>query len=117
MLVVLSEAALRRVQGSHEIMRSQLKHLIEASKRPNITLRVLPFETPNRITTPAAFALFRLAEQNFSTVYLEDLFGATYLKEPEEFTKYSVVFGRLRDSALNPEASRKFLAKVAESYK
>jgi transcriptional regulator with XRE-family HTH domain len=115
--VVLSEAALRRVQGSHAIMRAQLQHLIAASKRPNITIRVLPFATPDRIAMPSAFSLFRLQEQNFSTVYLEDLFGATYLKEPDEFTKYSVVYGRLRDSALDPEASREFLAKVAESYK
>jgi transcriptional regulator with XRE-family HTH domain len=115
--VVLSEAAVRRIQGSHAIMYAQLHHLVTTSKRPNITIRVLPFDVPNRIAMPSAFALFRLQEQNFSTVYLEDLFGATYLKEPDEFTKYSVVYGRLRDSALDPEASRNFLAKVAESYK
>jgi transcriptional regulator with XRE-family HTH domain len=115
--VVLSEAALRRIQGDHAIMRAQLQHLIAASKRPNITIRVLPFDVPDRITMPSSFALFRLQEQNFSTVYLEDLFGATYLKEPDEFTKYNVVYGRLRDAALDPETSRRFLAKVAESYK
>ncbi|MFD9891541.1 helix-turn-helix domain-containing protein [Amycolatopsis sp. NPDC059027] len=115
--VVLSEAVLRRIQGSKTIMYGQLKQLITASKRPNITVRVLPFDVPDRITMPSAFALFRLQEQNFSTVYLEDLFGATYLKEPDEFTRYSIVFRRLRDSALDPENSRKFIAKVAESYK
>lgn len=114
--VILSEAALRRVQGSNTIMRAQLKHLVTASKRRNITIRVLPFNTPTRITTPAAFQLFRLQEQNLSTVYLEDLFGATYLKEPDEFTQYSIVFGRLRDAALDPESSRAFLDKMAESY-
>lgn len=113
---VLGEATLRRVQGSNAIMRGQLRHLVAASKRRNITIRVLPFNTPNRITTPAAFALLRLQEQNLSTVYLEDLFGATYLKEPDEFTQYSIVFGRLRDAALDPEASREFLDKMAESY-
>jgi transcriptional regulator with XRE-family HTH domain len=115
--MLLSEAVLRRVQGNNSIMRGQLQHLITASKRPNITIRVLPFAVPDRIAMPSAFSLFRLQEQNFSTVYLEDLFGATYLKEPDEFTQYSVVFGRLRDAALHPEASREFLAKVAESYK
>lgn len=115
--MLLNEAVLRRVQGSKAIMREQLQHLVTASNRPNIKIRVLPFSVPDRIAMPSAFSLFRLQEQNFSTVYLEDLFGATYLKEPEEFTQYSVVYGRLRDAALDPEASRKFLAKVAESYK
>ncbi|GAB3497077.1 helix-turn-helix domain-containing protein [Amycolatopsis cihanbeyliensis] len=115
--VVLSEAALRRVQGSRAIMRTQLRHLVAASKRPNITIRVLPFEVPDRIAMPSTFSLFRLAEQNFSTVYLEDLFGATYLKEADEFTQYSIVFGRLRDAALDPDSSRRFLDKMAESYR
>jgi transcriptional regulator with XRE-family HTH domain len=114
--VILSEAVLRRVQGGNGVMRAQVKHLIAASKRPNITIRVLPFDTPKRIAMPSAFSLFRLHEQNLSTVYLEDLFGATYLKEADEFTLYSVVFGRLRDSALDPERSRVFLDKMAESY-
>ncbi|QWF80393.1 helix-turn-helix domain-containing protein [Amycolatopsis sp. CA-230715] len=114
--VVLSEAVLRRVQGSNEVMRSQLKHLIASSKRPNITIRILPFDVPDRITIPSAFQLFRLQEQNLSTVYLEDLFGATYLKEADQYTRYNVAFARLRDAALDPPASRTFIAKVAESY-
>lgn len=114
--VVISEPALRRIQGSNAIMRAQLRHLLAASKRPNITIRILPFDAPDRITMASAFQLFRLAEQNFSTVYLEDLFGATYLKEPEEFTQYSKVLGRLRDAALDPEKSRDFLDKMAGSY-
>lgn len=114
--IVLSEAALRRVQGSKTIMKAQLRHLAKASRRPNITIRVLPFDVPDRITVPSPIQLFRLAEQNLSMVYLEDLFGATYLKEPEEYTQYSAVYGRLRDSALDREASRAFIDRIAGTY-
>lgn len=114
--VVISEAALRRIEGSKAIMRTQLRHLVKMSKRPNITIRVLPFNTPDRISVPSAFQLFRLAQQNISSVYLEDLFGATYLKEPEEYTQYSSVYGRLRDAALGPEESREFIDKMAREY-
>lgn len=114
--VVISEAALRRVQGSPQIMRAQLKHLVKLSKRPNITIRVLPFDVPNRISVASAFELFRLVEQNISSVYLEDLFGATYLKEPEEYTQYSTVYGRLRDAALSPEASREYIDKMTGEF-
>lgn len=115
--VVLSEAALHRVQGSRAIMHAQIKHLVAASKRPNVTIRVLPFDVPDRISMASAFRLFVLSQQQFSTVYLEDLFGATYLKEPEEFTQYSAVFGRLRSDSLDPDNSREFLDKMAESYR
>ncbi len=114
--VVLSEGALRRIQGSPLIMRAQLKHLVRLSKRPNITIRVLPFDVPNRISVASAVKLFKLAEQNIATVYLEDLFGATYLKEPEEYTQYNSVFGRLRDAALSPEASREFIDKMTGEF-
>jgi transcriptional regulator with XRE-family HTH domain len=114
--VVLSEAVLHRVQGSKEIMQAQLKHLVKMAKRPNITIRVVPFDTPNRVGVPSSFSLFGLAQQGISSVYLEDVFGATYLKEPEEYTQYSVLYGRLRDAALDPEASRRFIDKMAATY-
>jgi hypothetical protein len=115
--VVLNECALRHLVGSTAVMRAQLRHLARMSKRPNITVRVLPFHVPDRIAVATAFDLFRLAEQNISTVYLEDLFGATYLKEPEEYTQYSSVYGRLRDAALGPEASRDLIDSVADGHR
>ncbi|WP_338598281.1 helix-turn-helix transcriptional regulator [Saccharopolyspora sp. SCSIO 74807] len=114
--VVLSEAALRRVQGNSDIMREQLDSLIEASHRPNVELRVLPFAVPNRIAVASAVFLLRLKEQQLSAVYLEDVLGASYLDDPEEFTRYNVVFERLRSASLPEEESREFTAKVAGSY-
>jgi len=115
--VVLNECALRHLVGSAPVMRVQLRHLARLSKRPNLTVRVLPFDVPDRISVATAFDLFRLAEQNISTVYLEDLFGATYLTEPEEYTQYSSVFGRLRDAALGPDASRDLIEAVAAEHR
>jgi uncharacterized protein DUF5753/helix-turn-helix protein len=114
--VVLSEAALHRIQGSKAIMRAQLRYLVKMSRRPNITIRVLPFDTPNRISVASSVKLFKLAQQNIASVYLEDLFGATYLKEPEEYTQYSSVYARIRDAALSPEESREFIDRMAREY-
>jgi hypothetical protein len=114
--VVLGEGALRRMLGDRKTMRAQLKHLAMMARRPNIVIRVLPFDVPDRIAVASAFELFRLAQQNISTVYLEDLFGATYLKEPEEYTQYSSVYGRLRDAALEPEVSRVLIDRMAGEY-
>ncbi|MDA3648778.1 DUF5753 domain-containing protein [Saccharopolyspora indica] len=114
--VVLSEAALHRVQGNAEIMRRQLERLITSSHQQNIEVRVLPFDVPNRIAVASAATLLQLADQQLSVVYLEDVLGATYLWEPEEFTRYSVVFERLRAASLPPEESREFLDKVKQTY-
>lgn len=114
--VVLSEAALRRVQGNSEIMRHQMDYLIAAAGKPNIEIKILPFDVPNRIAVASSATLLHLAEQQLSAVYLEDVLGATYLDEPEEFTRYSIAFERLRSAALPEEESREFIARVAESY-
>lgn len=110
--VVLSEAALHRVQGSSKIMRDQLTHLLEVSERPNVQLRVLPFTATNRVTVLSSFTLLGLAMQGLSVVYLEDVLGATYLWEPEQHTRYSVVLDRLQAAALPVAESRDLIAKV-----
>ena len=41
---VMDEAALRRPVGGPGVMRGQLERLLDATKLPNVTLQVLPFE-------------------------------------------------------------------------
>ncbi len=114
--VVLSEAALHRVQGGPEVMREQMDYLAKASEMSNVEVRILPFAVPNRIAVPSSVTLLHLAEQQLSAVYLEDMLGATYLDEPESFTRYSIVFERLRAAALPEQESIELIARVATSY-
>lgn len=114
--VVLSESALHRVQGGREVMREQLDHLLELAELPNIRLQVLPFES-GRIAVTSSVALMHLAEQQVSTVYLEDFFGATYLWEPAEYTRYSVIFERLSTAALTVPETRRLIARVTKNYR
>ncbi len=114
--MVLSEAVLYRIQGNKMIMRAQLKHLVKMSKRPNITIRVMPFIRHNRIAMNSSITLLRLAEQGLATVYLEDICGATYLKEPEEYTQYATLYAKLRDTAFDPAASRSYIDSMADRY-
>ncbi|RKT81906.1 Helix-turn-helix domain-containing protein [Saccharopolyspora antimicrobica] len=115
--VILSESALHRVQGNAKIMRGQLEHLLTASDQPNIKLQVLPFAAPNRIAVTSTATLLHLAKQQLSAVYLEDFFGATYLWEPEEYTRYSIIFERLSAAALPVDETRELIDKVSEKYR
>ncbi|MBB5156671.1 helix-turn-helix domain-containing protein [Saccharopolyspora phatthalungensis] len=114
---VLSEAALHRMQGDTKTMLGQLEHLLAVSERPNITLQVLPFAVPNRIAVTSSVMLFQLREQELSAVYLEDFFGATYLWEPADYTRYSIVFERLILAALPVEESRGLIDRVTDKYR
>ncbi|PKW15659.1 helix-turn-helix transcriptional regulator [Saccharopolyspora spinosa] len=114
--VVLAESALHRVQGSNDVMREQLDHLLELSELPNVRLQVLPFES-SRIAVTSSVALMHLADQQVSTVYLEDFFGATYLWEPAEYTRYSVIFERLSTAALSVPETRQLIARMIKKYR
>lgn len=41
---VINEGALRRVVGGSDVMRDQLRQLVETSDLPNVVVRVLPFD-------------------------------------------------------------------------
>jgi hypothetical protein len=43
--IILDEAVLRRVVGSHAVAARQLRALLEATDRPNVRLWVVPAET------------------------------------------------------------------------
>ncbi len=54
---VLDEAALRRPYGDRAVMRGQLKHLIEVSEHPGVTLQVMPFSFGGHAGESGAFTM------------------------------------------------------------
>src|SRR5262249_35518830 len=42
--IVLDEAVMKRPIGGAEVMRAQIKHLIDISARPNVTIQIVPFQ-------------------------------------------------------------------------
>ncbi|MCT9091296.1 helix-turn-helix domain-containing protein [Streptomyces sp. ASQP_92] len=107
---VLDEAALRRPYGEREVMRGQLKHLIEMSEQPNITLQVMPFSFGGHAGESGAFTMLRFPESDLSDiVYLEQLTSALYLDKAEEVAQYEKAMVRLQRDSPGPEESRDLL--------
>lgn len=107
---VLDEAALRRPYGDRAVMRDQLKHLIEVSQRPNVTLQVMPFSYGGHAGESGAFTMLRFPESDLSDiVYLEQLTGALYIDKREEVAQYDTAMDRLSADSPGPEESRDLL--------
>ncbi|MFJ3161899.1 helix-turn-helix domain-containing protein [Streptomyces kanasensis] len=107
---VLDEAALRRPYGDRAVMRDQLKHLIEMSERPNITLQVMPFSFGGHAGESGAFTMLRFPESDLSDiVYLEQMTGALYIDKREEVGQYERAMERLHADSPGPEESRDLL--------
>ncbi|MCM2413341.1 MULTISPECIES: helix-turn-helix transcriptional regulator [unclassified Streptomyces] len=107
---VLDEAALRRPYGGREVMRAQLRHLIDMSEQPNITLQVMPFSFGGHAGESGSFTMLRFPESDLSDiVYLEQLTSALYLDKAEEVAQYEKAMVRLHADSPGPEESRDLL--------
>ncbi|MEO3972300.1 helix-turn-helix transcriptional regulator [Streptomyces sp. CAU 1734] len=107
---ILDEAALRRPYGDRAVMQGQLRHLIEISEQPNITLQVMPFSFGGHAGESGAFTMLRFPESDLSDiVYLEQLTSALYLDKREEVAQYEKAMARLAEDSPDPAESRDVL--------
>jgi hypothetical protein len=114
--LVLDEAALRRAAGGPEVMKAQLNHLVEMAQRPNITLQVLPFSRGAHPGMGSAFTILTFPwPTDPGVVYVESGWSAgVYLEEPHEIEDHRLIFERLCDLSLDPDASITMLRELAK---
>jgi transcriptional regulator with XRE-family HTH domain len=111
---ILSESTLLRRVGDAAIMREQIEHVIDISTRPNIQVRVLPFES--RTFPPGCmfpFELFTIRSheesQPLEYVYVEDYDDGRYRDDRESVYTYSDLWRRFRGASLDPQETRAML--------
>ncbi len=110
---ILDEAALRRPVGGREVMRGQLRRLIEAARLPNVTLQAVPFAAGAHDGAGGSFAVLRFAEPDVpDVVYIEQLTGAQYLEREVDVDHYLDIINRLSATALDPEHTISFITEI-----
>jgi DNA-binding XRE family transcriptional regulator len=112
---VVDEAALRRPVGGREVMRGQLERLIEATKLPNVTLQILPFDSGAHPAMVGSFAVLRFPDQELpDIVYLEHLTSALYLNKPDEVDQYLHVMESICVRAAAPDQTVELLDQILD---
>jgi DNA-binding XRE family transcriptional regulator len=110
---VVDEAALRRPVGGREVMRGQLERLIEATKLPNVTLQILPFDSGAHPAMVGSFAVLRFPDEELpDIVYLEHLTSALYLNKPDEVDQYLHVMESICVRAAAPDQTVELLDQI-----
>ncbi|QLE73537.1 helix-turn-helix domain-containing protein [Streptomyces rectiverticillatus] len=110
---VLDEACLRRELGGPSVLRRQLEHVLTVSRQPNIELQVIPFKAGMHTGLDGAYTVFHF-DVGSPVVAVEPLTTSHYLEEDDQVARYDVAFDRLRTQALDPDASRDFIARIAK---
>jgi transcriptional regulator with XRE-family HTH domain len=112
---VLEESVLLRRFGDHEVMREQLRRLIEVSELPNVELRILPLDADHPINT-GAFSHLKVPDFH-DVVYLEALLGGRLVEDEAIVYRYEVAFDYLETKALDVDDSRRFLEKTVRHWR
>jgi len=112
---ILSEGALRQMVGGREVMRAQLRYLVEINHNlPNVNLQVLPFAAGAHAATSGPFVIMKFPEApDLGVVYLEGQTGGIYLESADEVARYNLVFEHLRATALSTAATVRLIEEVA----
>lgn len=118
--VALNEAVVRRVVGGPAVMAAQLDRLAELNERPNVSIRVVPYEAgAHRGLDTGPFILMRFPTTGDGrnheppTVYVQGFTGALYLDKPREIDRYSEGFAVIWDNALPEEGSSALFRQTA----
>jgi hypothetical protein len=100
---VLDEGALCRHIGGAEVMKAQLRHLLEMCDHPAVTLQILPFAAGAHRAMGGPFTILRYTEPDLrDVVYIEQLTSALYLDKPAEVDAYLEV---IEEVCLQAEAA------------
>ncbi len=115
--VVLDEAAVRRIVGSPDIAADQLRHLLDVTERPNVSVQVLPFDAGLGRGHSGHFVLLEIPEgMGSDVVYIEGHAGETYLDSQSDVDLYGEVLADVCHRALSSAESRLFIARCLSGY-
>ena len=111
---VIDEAVIRRAVGGSEVMREQLRHLIDSAEQGKTTLQVVPFSAGAHAGTTGPFIILDFPEPTDpAVVYVETLAGDLYLEERADVDRYTLAFDRLLAAALHPDDSVRLVRQAA----
>lgn len=114
-LAVVDEGALRRPMTESGVMRRQLRHLVDNSERPNVTLRVVPLRVGQHAGMQGPFACLDFDDEP-SLTYIENHHVGMFLDEKEDIAAYRVALGNILNAALEPAESAELITALAEGH-
>lgn len=100
--------------GGPDVLREQLRHLIAVMDRPNVEIGVIPFSARRAVVT-SGIVLFDFPEGiDPSVVYTEYEAGMEAKDSDLDVRRFRRLLDHLRNSALSPEVTRKYIATRLE---
>lgn len=115
--VLLDEAVLHRRVGGTQVMYAQLSKILEAEKKDQAAVQIIPFDIGAHAAQDSNFVLLEFDEPSASPViYVEGLTGSRYIDREADVDRYRETVERLRDSALDQHESKHRLNELRRLF-
>lgn len=112
---VIAESVLHTPVGGPPVMRGQLKHLLEMSQHPRVSIQVLPTDIGAHVGMLGSFITAMLPDSTTGIVYQQMSTGQyRIIGNVDEYARVGRIFDALRTDALSARASRAKMESVME---
>ncbi|MEV4728616.1 helix-turn-helix transcriptional regulator [Saccharopolyspora sp. NPDC049426] len=114
--VIIEESVLRRPIGGVDVLRRQLRQLVELAELDTVTIRVLPNESGTSFGLEGSFVLLSYPDpDDLDVLYVEHASGSTHIENPASVQRATLTFERLRAVALSCADSLARIRELAEA--
>jgi transcriptional regulator with XRE-family HTH domain len=111
--VLLAETAFQCLVGGSGVMHGQLQSLLEFSRLPNVTLRVVPNAAGANLGLDGPFKIIKTKDG--WVAYIDAPNGGRLVMEPAEVESLTLRFDRIGAQALPVHSSRKLIEQHLEA--
>lgn len=109
---IMHEASLRMRVGGRKVAREQLEHLLEATDRPAVTVRVIPFASEQFVEVTQTVLYAGGVVPQLDTVHIDAPFGGVQLDAAADLHRYRMQLDFAQRACLSPEESRSFIHHI-----
>jgi transcriptional regulator with XRE-family HTH domain len=111
----IDEAALCRPIGSAAIMCAQLRHIIEITQLPHVTVQVVPFSVGGHPAVGGPITILRFPHGQLpDVVYVEERNTAIYPDKPADTVHYWDIMNRLAVEIEKPAATTALFREILQ---
>lgn len=112
---VFDESVIRRTIGGPDVIGGQLRALLDASLRPNVTIQVLPYTAGAHAGLDGRFTILSFPDPADPDIaYVEGTMGDVYVESTAEIVQHGIRFDRVLAAAMSPEESTQLIGEAAK---
>jgi transcriptional regulator with XRE-family HTH domain len=112
---LISEAALRNLVGTRDVMRAQLAHLVAMSELPHVTIQVRPHDLGGYGGMSGPIQLLRFSDHE-DAAYVESAVGMEVVQEQPSVMALSAMWEDVASAVPSPERSIDMVKAAMERW-